>query len=88
MTGEEPDIERQRRQASHQGLAYQGAFEAVIAILVGAGIGMWIDGRYDASPWGLVIGISIGFASCVIRLLRLGKRLQKLADSVEEDPKP
>ncbi len=88
MTGEEPELERQRRRASRQGLAYQGAFEAVIAILVCAGIGLWIDGRYDTSPWGLLIGTAIGFTSFVIRLLRLGKRLQELADPAEEDPKP
>ncbi|MBW2271403.1 MAG: AtpZ/AtpI family protein [Deltaproteobacteria bacterium] len=87
MTGEEPELERQRRRASRQGLAYQGAFEAVVAILIVSGIGLWIDGRYETSPWGLLIGTAIGFASFVIRLLRLGKRLQELADSIEEDPK-
>lgn len=87
MTGEEPDLDRQRRQASRQGLAYQGAFEAVIAILIAAGIGLWVDGRYDTSPWGLLIGTVVGFTSFVLRLLRLGKRLQELADPVEEDPK-
>lgn len=85
MTGEEPDIESQRRRATRQGLAYQGAFEAVFAILITAGIGWWIDGRYETSPWGLVTGTAIGFTSFVIRLLRLGKGLQELADSVEED---
>jgi len=87
LTGEEPELERQRRRASRQGLAYQGAFEAVVAILIVSGIGLWIDGRYETSPWGLLIGTAIGFASFVIRLLRLGKRLQELADSIEEDPK-
>ena len=87
MSGEEPDLERQRRQASRQGRAYQGAFEAVAAILIAAGIGLWIDSSYETSPWGLLIGTAFGFATFVIRLLRLGKRLQELADPVEEDPK-
>ncbi len=87
MSGEEPDIERQRRQASRQGRAYQGAFEAVAAILIAAGIGLWIDAHYETSPWGLLIGTVFGFVTFVIRLLRLGKRLQELADPVEEDPK-
>jgi F0F1-type ATP synthase assembly protein I len=88
MAGEEPDLEGRRRQASRQGRAYQGAFEAVIAILIMMGLGLWIDGYYETSPWGLLIGTVIGFAACVVRLLRLGKALQELADAEEEDPKP
>ena len=91
MTGEEPGLERRRRQASRQGLAYQGAFEAVVAILIAAGIGLWIDGRYDTSPWGLLIGTVVGFTSFVVRLLRLGKRLHEAEpgeDADEEDGKP
>ena len=48
------------REARRQGHAYQGAFEAVFAILIAAGIGLWIDARYETSPWGLLIGTAIG----------------------------
>jgi ATP synthase protein I len=72
----------ERRQARRQGLAYQGAFEAVIAILVGAGIGYWIDQRFGTSPIGLLVGTAVGFASFVLRLLRLGRQLQ--ADGQED----
>ena len=59
-------------------MAYQGAFEAVVAILIASGIGLWVDSRYDTSPYGLLTGTVIGFGSFVLRLLRLGKRLQEL----------
>jgi F0F1-type ATP synthase assembly protein I len=82
MTDRPDDREQEQRQrgARRQGLAYQGAFEAVVAILIASGIGLWVDSRYDTSPYGLLIGTAIGFGSFVLRLLRLGKRLQELSD--------
>lgn len=71
----DPSPEERQQAAKHQGKAYQGAFEAIFAILIAAGIGLWIDGRFETSPWGLAIGTTIGFCSFVLRLLRLGKQL-------------
>jgi F0F1-type ATP synthase assembly protein I len=55
--------------------AYQGAFEAVGAVLVACGIGFFVDGRWDTGPWGVVVGVVIGFAAMVLRLVRLGHEL-------------
>lgn len=63
-----------------QGLAYQGAFEAVFAILIAAGLGLWADDHFGTSPRYLFIGTAIGFASFVLRLLRLGRQLQADGD--------
>lgn len=52
---------------------YQGAFEAVIAILVAALFGYWLDGYFDTAPVFLLIGSAIGFASFTVRLIRLGR---------------
>ena len=80
MVTSEPDdaqqTERQRR-ARRQGLAYQGAFEAVMALLIAAGIGLWADTRLETSPLYLFIGIFVGFGSFVLRLLKLGRQLQE-----------
>jgi ATP synthase protein I len=62
--------------------AYQGAFEAVLAVLVGAGIGYWVDSRWDTTPYGVLTGVVVGFAAMVLRLLRLGRELVP-----ETDPK-
>ena len=70
-----------RLQARRQNLAYQGAFEATAAILICAGFGLWLDGRFDTSPLWLLVGIAIGFASFVLRLLRLGRQLQEIRDA-------
>jgi len=82
MTDRPDDREQaaRRRGARRQGRAYQGAFEAVVAILIGSGIGLWVDGRYETSPYGLLIGTLIGFSSFVLRLVRLGKKLHGQAD--------
>jgi ATP synthase protein I len=64
-----------RAAASAAGDAYQGAFEAVLAVLVGAGIGYWVDSRWDTTPYGVLTGVVIGFAAMVLRLLRLGREL-------------
>ena len=83
-----PNGESQARQldARRQGAAYQGAFEAVVAILVAAGAGYWADTRFDSSPTGLLIGTAIGFGSFVLRLLRLGRQLQDLQDAAPAAP--
>jgi F0F1-type ATP synthase assembly protein I len=65
------------RRARRQGLAYQGATEAVLAILVAAGIGYWADGRLGTSPWLLLAGLVVGFGSFVLRLFRLGRQLHE-----------
>jgi F0F1-type ATP synthase assembly protein I len=64
-----------RRRSRSQARAYQAAVEAVVAILIAAGIGYWVDGRFDTSPWGLLLGTAVGFASFVHRLLTLGRQL-------------
>ena len=79
------DVEAGRRRSKHQGIAYQGAFEAVFAILIATGIGIWVDGRYDTSPYGLSGGLFVGFGSFVVRLVRLGGRLRDLPQDGEAD---
>ena len=73
---EYPGRQRIKRLAAAAGSdAYQGAFEAIGAVLVGGGFGYWADLTWDTGPWGFLIGIVVGFAAMVLRLLRLGKEL-------------
>lgn len=76
----EEDQSERRRTATRQGLAYQGAFEAVVAIPIAAGVGYWIDGRFGVSPWGLLTGTALGFSAFVLRLVTLGRQLRELGD--------
>jgi len=51
--------------------AYQGAIEAVVAMVFCALAGWWIDGRFGSEPIGLFVGMGIGFAAFLLRLLRI-----------------
>jgi len=64
-------------QDRRQGAVYQGAFEAVIALLIAAVFGYWLDGYFDTAPWLLLIGTAIGFASFTVRLIRLGRWMRE-----------
>lgn len=86
MTGPTGDDAQRRRAARRQGLAYQGAFEAFVAILIGMGIGYWVDQRFGTSPLYLLIGTAVGFASFVLRLVRLGRQIQQLQDASDGSP--
>ena len=50
----------------------QGA-EFVGAVVVGGGIGWWIDRRFGTGPWAMIILLIIGFAAGTLNALRLGK---------------
>lgn len=62
------------------GTAYQATLEAVFAILIGVGLGYWADSSFDWSPWGLLAGFALGFGAFTLRLVRLARQLQGLAD--------
>ena len=79
--------ESQAGKNRRQGAVYQGAFEAVIALLIAVGFGYWLDGHFDTAPWLLLIGTAIGFASFTVRLTRLGRWMkgENSGDRVETD---
>jgi F0F1-type ATP synthase assembly protein I len=82
VTDRQDEKKSQAGQGRRQGAVYQGAFEAVIALLIAIGFGYWLDGYFDTAPWLLLIGTAIGFASFTVRLMRLG-RWMKDGDSDE-----
>jgi hypothetical protein len=52
-----------------------------MAVLVGAGAGYWVDRRWGTTPYGVIVGVVIGFAAMVLRLLRLGREVLPEADA-------
>jgi F0F1-type ATP synthase assembly protein I len=64
-----------QQQVRRQGVAYEAAFEAVMAIPIAIGGGYWLDRHFEKSPIFLILGAALGFAAFVIRLLRLGRQL-------------
>ena len=67
--GSNPDRQEQERR---RGIAaYQGALEAVLAIVIAAGAGFWADRHFGTAPRWLIVGTCVGFGSFVLRLFRM-----------------
>ena len=56
---------------SNLGPAYQGAVEAVLAIVISMGFGLWADTHFGTSPVGLLVGLAIGMGAFALRITRL-----------------
>ena len=56
-----------------------------MAIPVAGGIGAWADSSFGTGPRYLLIGTAIGFASFVLRLMKLGKQLEALGSEDSDD---
>lgn len=57
--------------ARNMAAAYQGAIEAVLAVVLSMLFGYWLDGRLGTSPAFLLSGLVLGFAAFCVRLWRL-----------------
>ena len=68
------------------GGAYQAALEAVFAIPVAAVLGYFADKGFGTSPIFLLVGVAMGFAAFVLRLVRLGRSIAPPQDDRSEDP--
>ena len=74
-----------RAATSSRGAAYEGAMEAIFAILVGVGLGYWADSYFETGPRYLILGAVVGFAAFVLRLFRMSKLLEAAPeDAIDE----
>ena len=73
-----------RRQARRQGIVYQGASEAVLAIPISIGLGYGVDSYFDTSPLFLFVGAALGFAAFVVRLFRLGRHVDAVGKQTDD----
>ncbi len=53
----------------------------MFAILIGVGLGYLVDRNYQSAPWGLLVGLVLGFSSFVLRLVRLVRQLERDQDA-------
>lgn len=53
------------------------AFTFPAALLVGYGIGWWLDGKLGTRPWFSLLFLVLGFVAALLELLRELKRLNR-----------
>ena len=53
---------------------YAMAVESTLPILAGALGGIGVDRFTSISPWGLMAGVAVGFAVCILNLFRLVRK--------------
>ena len=65
------------------------AWEAALSMVLGAVLGMWIDGKTGTSPLFLVVFVSLGLAAAVRRLLQFANAQARAdAEAAKERPAP
>ena len=65
--------------------AYQGALEAVFAIPIAGLLGYWADVRFETGPIFLIVGLVFGFATFVVRLVRMRSLVEDTSEQARED---
>jgi F0F1-type ATP synthase assembly protein I len=77
--------------SKEQSATYQAAFEAVLAVPIAVGFGWWCDTQFESAPIGMLIGVGIGFAAMLLRIVRMRpseedvKDYSKLETKLNED---
>ncbi len=63
--------ERQQDARRSWGIALSVGWELACFVLIGVGLGYWIDGRTGSSPWGVLVGTFFGIAGGLYRLVKI-----------------
>ncbi len=73
-SGMDPDPRPARRSATGaMGLGFRIAVELVVCTAVGGGLGYGADSWLGIAPWGMTVGIGLGFAAGVTTIIRVVK---------------
>jgi ATP synthase protein I len=59
------------------GKGFTYGLEIVVGITLGCLIGRWWDNHHQTGPWGMLIGMMIGFAAGMYLLLKDFNRMNK-----------
>jgi F0F1-type ATP synthase assembly protein I len=62
-----------RRNWAKAGRAASAGYFIVVALLLGAGAGHWVDGRYGTQPWGLLGGFAVGMLAAAKELWTIAR---------------
>ena len=79
--------DRQDRKAFYRELGRYSAlgFEMALSVLIGLGIGYYLDKWLGTEPWLMILWLAFGFAAGVRSLYRAAKRSEKEMEEQEKD---
>jgi ATP synthase protein I len=75
-----------KKTASALGLAWRMSTEIVATLVVGGLLGYGADQLIGSGPWGLLVGLILGFAAGLRNIMRLTARLQEQYDKASRRP--
>lgn len=81
--------DRQDRKAFYRELGRYSAlgFEMALSVLIGLGIGYYLDKWLGTAPWLMILWLGFGFAAGVRSLFRAAKRSEKELEEQEKGDK-
>ena len=81
--------DRQDRKAFYRELGRYSAlgFEMSLSVVIGLGIGYYLDKWLGTAPWLMILWLGFGFAAGVRSLFRAAKRSEKELERQEKDEK-
>ena len=59
------------------GKGFSYGLEIIVGIGLGCLVGRWWDGHHGSAPWGMLVGIMMGFAAGMYLLLKDVGRMNK-----------
>jgi len=79
--------DRQDRKAFYRELGRYSAlgFEMSLSVIMGLGIGYYLDKWLGTAPWLMILWLGFGFAAGVRSLYRAAKRSEKELEQQEKD---
>ncbi len=72
-------VEPSRRDASGVGTGLRIAVDLVAGVVVGVGIGWYLDNWLETKPWFLLVFTIIGFCAGLLNVVRTAKQMELLA---------
>lgn len=80
--GKNPDNPKLKTETSGFGQAFRLGTEMLSALLVGVGLGWWLDATFETKPWFMIICIFLGGGAGVLNVY---KTAMKMAGDFEKD---
>jgi len=73
----DPDKSPALRSLAQAGAGWGLATDFLVTILAGLGLGWVVDYFANAAPWGLVVGLALGFITAFVRIIRQTQRTER-----------